>query len=77
MMASIDKDEPKKSHSLQSSGARTSLKTHLKRGLIIFIVIKILMSLQNVVYQKPVFDNLANNFTLEDIYDDDKARDSS
>jgi hypothetical protein len=70
-MASIDQDEPKKKDLYYMQ--RTTLKTHLKRGLVIFVVIKIVMGLQNVIFQKPTFENLASNFTLEDIYDDERG----
>ena len=72
-MGTIEKDEISRQKLSHDISKRTSLKTHIKRGIVIFTVIKVIMGLQNIIFQKPTFENLANNFTLEDIYDDNKG----
>jgi hypothetical protein len=44
-------------------------KKHLRRGLIIFTAIKVVMGLQNVIYRKPTYGPSRHSFTLENLYD--------
>lgn len=43
---------------------------HLKRGLIIFVIGKIVMGLQNVVFPKPVIKPVSVSHQLDTLYDD-------
>jgi hypothetical protein len=44
-------------------------KKHLRRGLIIFTAIKIVMGLQNVIYRKPVYSAARSAYSLDSLYD--------
>ena len=44
-------------------------KKHITRGLCIFVIGKVWMSLQNVIFPKPVFQNNKTEYTLDQIYD--------
>lgn len=44
-------------------------KKHLRRGLIIFTAVKLVMGLQNVIYRKPVFGATRQAFALDSFYD--------
>ena len=49
-------------------------KKHIRRGILIFIVVKIVMGLQNVLYPKPVIQRTSISHKLETIYDLDSEK---
>ena len=44
-------------------------KRHLRRGLLIFTAIKLVMGLQNVIYRKPIYAATRPAFSLDSLYD--------
>ena len=43
--------------------------SYLSRGLCIFILLKLWMGLQNLMFPKPVFSNQRTEYSLDEIYD--------